>query len=144
MPTGDPSVNRLAEIAELADIVAEEHCPIGTIDPSHIAATKGITTSFGQYADSFDGILEHRGGRFHIYCNLDRVGDRNSPRARFTLCHELGHFFIDDHRRALAAGLDTSGLNVDPPPPSRRRPDYRCRLQREGSTRDQQLQSSQL
>ena len=29
----------------------------------------------------------------------------SSPRCRFTLCHELGHFFIDDHRLALKSGI---------------------------------------
>jgi hypothetical protein len=49
-------------------------------------------------------MLEHRAGRFHIYCNLARVGREGSGRARFTLGHELGHFFIDEHRNALASG----------------------------------------
>ena len=57
------------------------------------------------------GMLEHRGGRpacwsggWHIYCNLDCVGQKDSPRARFTLAHELGHYYIDEHRNALVAG----------------------------------------
>ncbi len=60
--------------------------------------------SFGAYGDAFDGMLEHMNGRFHIYCNLDRVGQADSPRGRFTLAHELGHYYIDEHRNALAAG----------------------------------------
>ena len=50
-------------------------------------------------------MLEHRSGRFHIYCNLDRVETQSSPRARFTVGHELAHFFIDEHRNALKSGL---------------------------------------
>jgi hypothetical protein len=49
-------------------------------------------------------MLEHKAGRFHVFCNLDRMGEADSPRARFTLAHELGHYYIDDHRNALAAG----------------------------------------
>src|SRR5207247_1657430 len=64
--------------------------------------------SFGRYGDAFDGLLEHRSGRFHVYANLDRVEREDSPRARFTLAHELGHYFIDEHRNALAAGLALS------------------------------------
>ena len=60
--------------------------------------------SFGQYGDAFDGMLEWRRGRFHIYCNLQRIEREDSPRARFTLGHELGHFYIDEHRNALSAG----------------------------------------
>jgi len=97
-----PDRNR--EIAELANAVADEHCPKGIVQPPAIAADKGITISFGQYGDAFDGMLEHLAGRFHIYCNLDRLGQPDAPRARFTLAHELGHYFIDEHRLALQAG----------------------------------------
>ncbi|MBN1344547.1 MAG: ImmA/IrrE family metallo-endopeptidase [Phycisphaerae bacterium] len=96
---------RVAEIAELAEAVADEHCPNGGVDPEAVADANGITISFGPYQSSFDGMLEHRAGRFHIYCNLDRVRRRDSPRARFTLAHELGHYYLDEHRNALAAGL---------------------------------------
>ena len=50
------------------------------------------------------GCSNRGGGRFHVYCNLSRVDAPTSPRARFTLGHELGHFFIDEHRNALLAG----------------------------------------
>ena len=95
---------RAGEIAELAAAVAGEHCPEGMTQPERIARAKRITLSFGPYGDAFDGMLEHREGRFHVYCNLDRSGSADAPRARFTLAHELGHYFIDDHRNALAAG----------------------------------------
>ena len=92
------------EIAELAEAVAEEYSPEAKVEPEKIAQAKEITLSFGSYSDAFDGMLEHLAGRFHIVCNLDRVGQRNSPRARFTLGHELGHFYIDEHRNALTHG----------------------------------------
>jgi hypothetical protein len=96
--------SRVEEIAELAEAVADEHCPGGRVACESIARANRITMSFGHYDSAFDGMLEHRGGRFHIYCNLDRVGTADSPRARFTLAHELGHYYIDEHRNALAAG----------------------------------------
>ena len=112
-PTQAPA-DRSREIAELAEAVADEHCPIGIVSPAAIAADKDITISFGHYGDAFDGMLEHMEGwsdrrslgvgGFHIYCNLDRLGQRDAPRARFTLAHELGHYFIDEHRLALAGG----------------------------------------
>jgi Zn-dependent peptidase ImmA (M78 family) len=98
------STHRELEIVELAEAIAEEYSSSGRLDPLSVADDEGITTSFNNYSSSFDGMLEHRAGRFHIYCNLDRVGYRDSPRARFTLCHELGHYFIDEHRNALASG----------------------------------------
>jgi Zn-dependent peptidase ImmA (M78 family) len=72
------------------------------IQPSLIAKDYGITWSIGNYEDAFDGLLEHNLGRFHIYVNKDRQQTRE--RQRFTFCHELGHFFIDGHRNALANG----------------------------------------
>jgi Zn-dependent peptidase ImmA (M78 family) len=95
---------RLADIAELAESVTASYSYGTRTEPEAIIAAKGITLSFGSYADAFDGMLEHKAGRFHIYANLDRLRARDSGRARFTLAHELGHYFIDDHRRALQSG----------------------------------------
>jgi len=94
---------RKQDLAELAEEVAETHCPQGRIDPRRVFEAKGITTSFGEYGDAFDGMLEYRNGRFHVYCNLVRLGTDESSRSRFTMAHELGHFFIDEHRNALAS-----------------------------------------
>lgn len=89
---------------ELAEAVADEFCPSGHVEPPLIIKGNEITSVFNDYGDSFDGMLEHLNGRFCIYCNLGRVEQPDSPRARFTLAHELGHFYIDDHRNALASG----------------------------------------
>src|SRR6266536_585035 len=87
---------RIEEIAELAEAVADEYFPDRKIDPAAIAKAKKITLSFGNYENAFDGLLEYRQGRFHIFANLDRIENADSPRARFTLGHELGHYFIDE------------------------------------------------
>ena len=94
---------REREIQEFAEFVADEHCPHGKIDPLAVARAKGITVSENDYGDSFDGLLEHKAGRFHIYCNTGR--DCTEERRRFTIGHELGHYFIDEHREALRSGL---------------------------------------
>ncbi|MDX6406584.1 MAG: hypothetical protein QOH70_4039 [Blastocatellia bacterium] len=103
---------REGEIAELAEAIAEEYYPSSRVNPLEIVKAKGISISFGHYGDSFDGLLEHRQGRFHIYANLNRVDHTDSPRARFTLGHELGHYFIDGHRNALASGLAPSHPSI--------------------------------
>lgn len=104
MPRQAVASDRLAELAELAEAVADEHDPRGAVLPENVARAKGITVSFGPYGETFDGMLEHEAGRFHIFVNLDRAAAHDSPRARFTLAHELGHYYIDEHRRALADG----------------------------------------
>lgn len=95
---------RLDEIAALAEQVADEHCPEGRVEPELILRRNCITFSFGRYAAAFDGMLEHSATKFHVYANLERLKSPQSGRARFTLAHELGHYYIDDHRRALLSG----------------------------------------
>lgn len=103
-PYAGVSEARRGEIAELAELIAEEYFPVSSVDPESIAKSKGITISYGHYQDSFDGLLEHRSGKFHIYCNLDRLVRKENPRTKFTLAHELGHFFIVEHSLALRSG----------------------------------------
>lgn len=104
MSDGRLSEARRREIDDLAEFISEEHCPGISIAPEMILDSKEITFCFGSYGNYFDGMLEYRTGRFHVYCNLDRVERRDSPRARFTLGHELGHYFLDEHRNALVGG----------------------------------------
>jgi len=98
------SQGRKKYLSELAEFVANEYCPEGLVQPELIAKAKGIPYNYGGYADDFDGMLEHSNGYFHIYINTDRLEHAYKPRARFTFAHELGHYFIDDHRNALQSG----------------------------------------
>lgn len=96
--------SRRSFIAELAEGIWEDYSRERQVFLGGIANEFDVTLSYGRYGDAFDGLLEHKSGAFHIYCNLTRVYDQNAPRARFTVAHELGHYFIDEHRNALAAG----------------------------------------
>jgi hypothetical protein len=98
------TLERQTELAELADGVVEDHCGSGTIDPDAIIRRKAISLFYDHYEDAFDGMLEYEKGAFFIHCNLDRDNAPGSPRARFTLAHELGHYFIDEHRNNLISG----------------------------------------
>jgi len=108
------SNERSKEIALIAEGVREEFGATGGVsrngkiaaraEPERIAKASGLTLSFGRYGAAFDGMLEYDRGRFHIYCNIDRAEHKSSARARFTLAHELGHYYIDEHRNALASG----------------------------------------
>lgn len=95
---------RRMEISELAEGIHAAYFSSDCCDPIQIADKKKITHSFNHYDDAFDGMLECLNGRFHIYGNLTRLERANSERARFTIAHELGHYFIDEHRNALASG----------------------------------------
>lgn len=90
---------------DLAEYLAERYFPNDPVEPLKLAETHAITASIGHYEDAFDGLLELRKDRFHIYLNGDRFAGAEDARARFTAAHELGHYFIDDHRNALIAGV---------------------------------------
>ena len=108
------SSERRREIVDLSEWIAAEYCA-GTerVDPLAILEGKEITYSFNYYGEFFDGLLEFRRSRFHVFVNLSRAGTRDSPRARFTHGHELGHFFIDEHRNALLAGTSPHASHCD-------------------------------
>jgi Zn-dependent peptidase ImmA (M78 family) len=102
------SVYDKESLNELASSIADFHFPRGVINPEIIAEKNNITYSYGNYDDSFDGLIEFRNNKFHIYINVDRLGHAYTERARFTFAHELGHFFIDSHRNSLKLGQSPS------------------------------------
>jgi Zn-dependent peptidase ImmA (M78 family) len=106
-------MSRDEEIEELAELVASEHWRGSQVDPREVAADSGLTFSFGHYEDHFDGLLECRTHRFHVYINIDRHGSADSARMRFSFAHELGHYFIDWHRHALEHGVPAHGSSAD-------------------------------
>jgi Zn-dependent peptidase ImmA (M78 family) len=96
--------NRKTELSDLAEFISFEYCPNRTVLPDIIAAKAGISYSYGNYGDCFDGLLEYDDGSFHIYLNTHDNLTYDNPRIRFSFAHELGHYFIDEHRNALIKG----------------------------------------
>lgn len=102
----DLSEFRKKELSELAEFIAEDTFPDGNvIQPEIIAEKNEISYCCGSYENYFDGLLEYLDKSFHIYLNIDRLKHQFTPRARFTFAHELGHYFIDEHRNALKFNL---------------------------------------
>lgn len=102
------SQKREVELSELAETIADLYCPTGIVLPHVIADSKRITFSDGNYGDAFDGLIEFQQGLFHIFINTKVGGSIEQPRQRFTFAHELGHYFIDEHRQALLDGRTPS------------------------------------
>ena len=100
------SSQRRKDIIELAEFIAKEHFLNESIKPEIIAQKENIKYKYGSYGSSFDGILRYKNQKFYIFCNLDKTNQKNTPRVRFTFCHELGHYFIDEHRNTLIRGKD--------------------------------------
>jgi IrrE N-terminal-like domain len=98
---------RAREIIKLAESIADKHYPTGQVDPEAITPEE-IELVYDHYSDEFDGKLEYENGKFSIHCNLDWGNLPGSPRGRYTVSHELGHYFIPSHRNALIIGQTIS------------------------------------
>src|ERR1700748_3499337 len=102
-----PTRKKEIELSELAESIVEYYCPEGIVNPAQIAEMKGISYSYGDYGDAFDGLIEQENTSFHIFINTKNF-PADHPRSRFTFAHELGHYFIDEHRNALLSGRTPS------------------------------------
>ena len=97
------TISRTREITDLAEEVADNQLPVNPI--AILQDNTGIIFTRGYFGDAFDGLLEWRENHFWMYSNQKRVAPPESPRERFTIAHELGHYFIDEHRNALTSGV---------------------------------------
>lgn len=104
----DISDIRKEELSDLAEFIADEYFPNSIVQPELIVESKKITYNSGNYGHYFNGILEFDNNHFHMYFNKDMIDNIYTPRGRFTVAHELGHYFIDDHRIALESNLTPS------------------------------------
>lgn len=103
---------RLDKVRQLAEDIVEAMKLSAPIDPLVIAADESPMLKFkgGDFRSRFDGQLEyHRDrGRFVLFFNTKYdaglpVGEHH-PRTRFSIGHELGHYFLDRHRAYFLAG----------------------------------------
>lgn len=101
-------IETLNEISDLAESIAEENIFQNRVNLSKITKKKKISLIYGKYGDCFLGELLHCSNKFYIYLNLDLLHSKFSTRTRFTLGHELGHYFIDAHRNKLKNGESLS------------------------------------
>lgn len=73
------------------------------VDPFAIAKEEGIILAPGDYGDKFDARIEYLPAvnKFVIYY---RESGRSEGRIRFSIAHELGHYYLDEHRDRIMAG----------------------------------------
>lgn len=100
--------HRKEELSELAEFIADEYFPSTTVHPEIIVKRNNISYNSDDYGNFFDGILQYKKGRFHMFFNTKRIQNIYTARGRFTVAHELGHYFIDEHRTALQNNLAPS------------------------------------
>jgi len=95
-------------VDQAADVLATLGIDAAPIDPLTIVASEKplLTAKGADFRDRFDGQLEyHRSkNRFLLFFNTkyDRQSNgEHHPRTRFSIAHELGHYFLDHHRAYL-------------------------------------------
>lgn len=74
------------------------------INPLFIAKEENLRVELLPNVDKRFGRIEYvkEARNFIAYCS--KLIEYNDPVTRFSLCHELGHFFIDEHRSLLIRG----------------------------------------
>jgi Zn-dependent peptidase ImmA (M78 family) len=95
----------LHDIKDLAEYIALQYdegiTPINTI-----AENEGLILIYDGYEKgTFDGMTVYSNKKFYIHLNTDCGNFKDKVRGRFTLAHELGHYFIDAHRVGLMKGI---------------------------------------
>jgi len=94
-----PNIKELAE--NIALDYQEKVTPL-----DRILEDEGLSVFYDSYGkNTFDGMTFYENGKFYIHLNTDLGNRPDSARGRFTLAHELGHYYIDSHRIGLKKGL---------------------------------------
>ena len=94
------SLHAIKHLAESIALGFEE-----TITPlEKIIQDEELRIFYDSYGDTFDGMTIYEDSGFYIHVNTFRGNRENTTRARFTIAHELGHYFINNHRIGLMKG----------------------------------------
>jgi len=93
----------IEETASLIRLEMEEDTP--PICPLRIAQEEGILLAPGHYGEAFDGRVEyHRKQSKFILFYPELNSAHNPARVRFSVAHELGHYYLPKHRDLLLRG----------------------------------------
>jgi hypothetical protein len=99
---------RIELVNSQADSVIERLGLAHPIDPLAIVESESpfIRAAGTNLGSRYDGKLEyyHPKNRFLLFFNSkydEGLGGRRHPRTRFSIAHELGHYFIEEHRAYL-------------------------------------------
>lgn len=95
---------RKSQLSSFAYFISKEYSVNFITQLEKIATSEDINFHFDHYENYFDGMLLYDESAFHIHINIDRGNKPDSKRGRFTFAHELGHYFINEHRIGLKTG----------------------------------------
>lgn len=100
-------------IEDLANEVHSCYNPsFDTVDLFKVAQNEGILLAPGQYGEKFHGRIEfhRRPSKFFLYYPEPANG-KLPGKTRFSIAHELGHYFIPSHYEALLNGKTHNSLS---------------------------------
>lgn len=95
----DYSMTQGEEIVKLFEFDKPPINPFVVIESEPIIHAEGA-----DFGDAFDGRLEYLGNKYLLAYNTkyNRKDEKEMhSRIRFTIAHELGHYFLDEHRNIL-------------------------------------------
>ena len=96
--------HRIREIESFAeDLVRLAGIEKPPVEPGILVRNEPINIIGDDFGSAFDGRLEVQEGTFLLFYNT-YGGNPFSPRCRFSIGHELGHYFVDEHRECLVRG----------------------------------------
>lgn len=99
-------LSRSRAIEKLAQLTVD--CVVGNkipIDVLKIAEREGIAVGAGNFGPDFKGRIEfHPSVRRFLLFYPNSKSDTDWKQTRFSIAHELGHFYLPDHRKLLMSG----------------------------------------
>ncbi|MFV0599918.1 MAG: ImmA/IrrE family metallo-endopeptidase [Bacteroidales bacterium] len=98
-------LQNIDDIKELAENIGLTFLENGKVNLFNVAKNEDITILNYNYNHNFLGSLTYCNGKFYIILNKREISKCEIGRVRFTIAHELGHFFIDEQRNRLKNGV---------------------------------------
>lgn len=92
------------KIKDLANFIAGDFIYNSSIDLDRLVNEESIMLHYDHYEKSFDGLLIYDKSNFFIHLDIDSGNFKDSKRSRFSIAHELGHYFIPEHHQAIING----------------------------------------
>jgi hypothetical protein len=108
----DVERQRQVLVGRVADELVQRHGYTAPIDPLKVVELERdwLRAGGGDFKNSFDGKLKYfpKRRRFILLYNTKYdaayTAGPHHPRTRFSISHELGHYFLDAHRQYLLGG----------------------------------------
>ncbi len=98
----------LDDIGLLAETIGKKYLDKGKVNLDKIAEKMDIEFVHGSYGNHFLGQLVYEDNDYYIILNDNLLSKCEKGRIRFTIAHEFGHYFIEEHRKKLSKGISLS------------------------------------